>query len=134
MSLLLFLQTAGLILVPYLFCVVFYRLYLHPLRGFPGPWLAAATGYYQTYYEVWRDGEFVPHVKELHRIYGLFCLLKYPIQAHIDIYLGPIIRVSPNEVTYPYFGYRKVPKRNWTGSSTSAIQQHTPQYTPQTPT
>ena len=75
---LLLLQTTGLILVLYFLGLVLYRLYLHPLRRFPGPWLAAATGYYQTYYEVWRDGEFVPHVKDLHNIHGWFLPLPLP--------------------------------------------------------
>lgn len=46
------------------------RIYLHPLSGFPGPKLAAATYWYTTYYEVWKDGKMVERIGELHRKYG----------------------------------------------------------------
>ncbi|KAF8905919.1 cytochrome P450 [Mucidula mucida] len=39
--------------------IAFSRLYLHPLKTFPGPRLAALTDYYQAFYEVWRNGPVV---------------------------------------------------------------------------
>lgn len=51
-------------------CLVVWRLYFHPLSGFPGPKLAAATYWYTTYYEVWKDGSMVEHIGELHQKYG----------------------------------------------------------------
>ena len=50
------------------------RLFAHPLKAFPGPRLAALTDFYAAYYEVWKDGRFATHLKELHLIYGQFCL------------------------------------------------------------
>lgn len=52
--------------------VVALRPLLHPLRSFPGPRLARATELYAAYYELWRDGDLVTHLKELHSIYGSF--------------------------------------------------------------
>ena len=46
------------------------RLVFHPLAHFPGPKLAAATWWYMTYYEVFKDGAFVDHLGYLHTRYG----------------------------------------------------------------
>jgi hypothetical protein len=43
----------------------------HPLRKFPGPFLAGATFWYRAYYDIWRDGEFLFHLKDLHEKYGM---------------------------------------------------------------
>ncbi|KAF9019745.1 cytochrome P450 [Hymenopellis radicata] len=47
--------------------LVVYRLYIHPLKSFPGPRLAAVTDFYQGYYASWKNGMFVRHLEELHR-------------------------------------------------------------------
>jgi len=47
-----------------------YRLYFHPLAGFPGPKLAALTLWYETYHDVWLRGKFVFKIKEMHEKYG----------------------------------------------------------------
>ncbi|KAL4863046.1 hypothetical protein BDV12DRAFT_189958 [Aspergillus spectabilis] len=64
--------------------LIVYRLYFHPLRRFPGPKLAAATYYYEVYYD-WFKGPYkgcnVFHLTELHKQYG------------------PIIRRSPDELS-----------------------------------
>lgn len=54
--------------------VVVYRLALHPLASFPGPKLAAATGLYETYYEVFKDGggRYWVEIEEMHRRYGTY--------------------------------------------------------------
>ncbi|KAH7137049.1 cytochrome P450 [Dactylonectria estremocensis] len=59
--------------------VIFYRLYLHPLRRVPGPFLARIT-------ELWRTtkyakGNWHQDILNLHNTYG------------------PVVRVSPNEVS-----------------------------------
>lgn len=50
--------------------VVLYRLFLHPLSRFPGPRKAAATGWYQAYYEAWMGGEQTKNNMKLHAEYG----------------------------------------------------------------
>ncbi|RDW65807.1 uncharacterized protein DSM5745_09546 [Aspergillus mulundensis] len=57
-----------------------YRITLHPLARFPGPKLAAATGWYEFYYDVIRIGTFVYKVEEMHKQYG------------------PIVRINPHEI------------------------------------
>ncbi|KAL8968381.1 MAG: hypothetical protein Q9183_002485 [Haloplaca sp. 2 TL-2023] len=51
--------------------LVLYRLYVSPLRIYPGPKLAACTGWYEAYYDLVADGggKFVHHTKTLHDIY-----------------------------------------------------------------
>jgi hypothetical protein len=63
--------------------LVFYRLFLHPLRNFPGPKLAAASYWYDFYYDVLdgpHPGRMMYHVEELHKTYG------------------PVVRVNPDEL------------------------------------
>jgi len=48
-----------------------YRLYLSPLAKFPGPKLAALTGWYETYYDCMKDGSFWIQIEQFHRQYGM---------------------------------------------------------------
>lgn len=67
----------------YVVVVIVYRLHFHPLAGVPGPKLAAVTGWYEAYYELFHrglGGQYTFHIGELH--------VKY----------GPIVRISPREV------------------------------------
>lgn len=51
-----------------------YRLFFHPLSKIPGPWLAAATQWYETYYELVPNGGgmFTKSIKKMHDQYGEF--------------------------------------------------------------
>ena len=47
-----------------------YRLYFHPLAKFPGPKLAALTGWYEFYHDIIHRGCFIWKLQELHDRYG----------------------------------------------------------------
>ncbi|KAJ5107325.1 Benzoate 4-monooxygenase cytochrome P450 [Penicillium angulare] len=73
----------------FLLCVriVIYRLYAHPLSGFPGPRLAAATFFYEFYYDVIKKGMYIWEIERMHEQYG------------------PIVRINPRElhIKDPYY-------------------------------
>ena len=48
-----------------------YSVYFGPLSNFPGPKLAAATLWYEFYYDVILRGRYTFKIQELHRKYGM---------------------------------------------------------------
>lgn len=53
---------------------------LHPLSGFPGPSIAAATYLYEAYYDWWLLGHYGKVIARMHETYG------------------PIVRINPDEL------------------------------------
>ncbi|CDM33000.1 Cytochrome P450 [Penicillium roqueforti FM164] len=64
----------------FIFGVVIYRLYFHPLSKFPGPKLAALTSLYEFYYNVVLGGRYLWEIERMHEKYG------------------PIVRITPHEL------------------------------------
>ncbi|KAI5778513.1 cytochrome P450 [Geopyxis carbonaria] len=60
--------------------VIIYRLYFHPLSRFPGPRIAAATMWYEIWFDVIKDGKLGFQLPRLHAKYG------------------PVVRISPHEL------------------------------------
>jgi hypothetical protein len=50
--------------------VVIRRLYFSPLSKFPGPKLAAATLWYEFYFNIIRGGKFMWEIERMHEKYG----------------------------------------------------------------
>ena len=68
------------VIVLYFISNAIYNLYLSPISKIPGPKLAAATWWYEYYYDVVNYGKYVFKVMDMHKEYG------------------PIVRISPYEV------------------------------------
>ena len=58
--------------VLYLVGLAIYRVYFHPLSRFPGPKIAAATGFYETYFDILSGpgGQYMWEIQRMHDKYG----------------------------------------------------------------
>ena len=76
--------------------VIIYRLFLSPLAKFPGPKLAAATSWYEAFYDL-RSKNFPDILSDLHDRYGMY--LYTGRNSWTDWFSGPIVRVNPTELS-----------------------------------
>jgi hypothetical protein len=72
-----------------------YRLTFHPLAGFPGPKLAAATSLYQAWFDLRASTSYVKSFPALHQIYGQFLAVHPELNQEL-MSKGPIVRVRPD--------------------------------------
>jgi hypothetical protein len=79
---------------------IVYNLWFHPLRDFPGPILARATRWYETYYDVIKrpGGQYIYEVERQHQKYGMIhsvdCQCKFIMLIVIQVLLSELILMS----------------------------------------
>jgi hypothetical protein len=73
---------------------IIYSVYFGPLAKFPGPKLAAATLWYEYYYDVVLAGQYTFKIKELHQQYGM--LETTPSFLPAKLMNGKLITSRPN--------------------------------------
>ncbi|KAE8379737.1 cytochrome P450 [Aspergillus bertholletiae] len=85
-------------LATYTASLAIYRLFLSPLAKFPGPTLAALTGWYEVFFGIVLGGQFMWEIERLHRKYGPIVCIS-PHELHIKdpdyyntLYAGPTKR------------------------------------------
>lgn len=77
--------------------LVIYRLWFHPLTRFPGPKLLAATTWYEAYVDLFHH-DFPERLAKIHEKYGRILAPNLGPNSVFNIWLGPIVRVAPNEI------------------------------------
>ena len=57
--------------VVYAITTAVYRLFFSPLAKFPGSKMAAATGWYEFYFDVVKRGQYIYEIEKMHHEYGI---------------------------------------------------------------
>lgn len=60
------------IFIVYSVVLITYRLFFSPIAKFPGPKIAAATSWYEFYYDVLRPGMYIFEIEKMHQKYGMY--------------------------------------------------------------
>ena len=104
------LASAAVLTTLYTLYGLIYRLYFSPIAKFPGPKLAAATRWYEFYYDVIKRNRFSWQIQKMHDQYGnvnlchffrnLFIGMGTTVGVRLahNVSAGPIIRISPEEL------------------------------------
>lgn len=91
----------------YSFCIVLKRLFFHSLSRFPGPRLAAATKWYEFYFDIVKrpGGTFMFEIERMHDVYGMYVAYNQDgsfshgtMGLRNVIRAGPIVRINPEEL------------------------------------
>ena len=87
---------------------IVYRLFFHPLAGFPGPKLAALTGLVEFYHDGIRGGQYTFEIAHMHKTYGTYLrkldysAISWSTDTSTTLILisikGPVVRISPDEL------------------------------------
>lgn len=72
--------------------LVIYRLYFHPLARFPGSKLAAATGWYEFYFQYWLEGQYIFETERMVKKYGMKHNSRPPADIPYPISLNRALR------------------------------------------
>ena len=100
----------ALVISLYITLLYLYRMYLSPLSKIPGPKLAAASLFYEGYYDLVKNGRFPWKIHEMHKVYGNFFHLTTPptpipepcpcrvVSWILISSSGPVVRINPREV------------------------------------
>lgn len=65
------------IIIFYAVGIVLYRLFFSPIAKFPGPKLAAATSWYEIYYDVVKKGKYLFEIEKMHEKYGMYYIFSF---------------------------------------------------------
>jgi hypothetical protein len=74
------------IYIVYLLVEAVYRITLHPLAKFPGPFLASITYKYEWYYDGLGGGQYTAEIARMHEEYGMFPRIVYPVMSLIETF------------------------------------------------
>lgn len=69
--------------IVYACIVAIYNLYFSPIAGFPGPKIAAATGYYEFCYDFFKKGKYIFEIETMHKKYG--SLTRHPLRTIVPV-------------------------------------------------
>lgn len=83
----------------YFIVLAVYRLYLSPIAYFPGSKFTAISGWYETYLDVFKGGQFTFQIQKWHEKYGEgSTTVQSATSSAYSLYPGPIIRINPTEI------------------------------------